>query len=84
MKTRNYLPLLTLTLLYSILISCTSSSNSPKEGFIDVKGGKVWYRINGTGNKPAWIQAPGLHRAPRHGGNPPRDAGGRGGSALRP
>lgn len=28
------------------------------------------------------IQAPGVHRAPRHGGNPPCDAGGRGGPAL--
>ena len=61
MKTRNYLPLLILTLMYSLLISCTSSTSSPKEGFIDVKGGKVWYRINGTGNKPALLL---LHGGP--------------------
>jgi len=28
-----------------------ASTPIPKEGFINVKGGKVWYRINGTGNK---------------------------------
>jgi proline iminopeptidase len=61
MKTRNYLPLIILTLFYSLLISCTSSSTSPKEGFIDVKGGKVWYRINGTGTKPALVL---LHGGP--------------------
>ncbi|HYK44198.1 MAG TPA: hypothetical protein VEV83_03460, partial [Parafilimonas sp.] len=24
----------------------------PHEGFVTVKGGKVWYRIMGSGNKP--------------------------------
>jgi proline iminopeptidase len=34
------------TFQYSI-----ASAPIPKEGFINVKGGKVWYRINGTANK---------------------------------
>jgi hypothetical protein len=61
MKTKIFLPFLILIFFYSLLISCSSSSNSPKEGFIDVKGGKVWYRINGTGNKPALLL---LHGGP--------------------
>ena len=31
--------------------NCYASVPIIKEGFINVKGGKVWYRINGTGNK---------------------------------
>ena len=30
--------------------SCSTSSKS-KEGFIDVEGGKIWYRIDGEGDK---------------------------------
>ena len=61
MKIKYFLPLLILTFFYGLLISCSSSSTSPKEGFIDVKGGKVWYRINGTGTKPALLL---LHGGP--------------------
>ena len=61
MKTKIFLPFLILTFFYSLLISCSSGSTSPKEGFIDVKGGKIWYRINGTGNKPALLL---LHGGP--------------------
>ena len=61
MKTKIFLPFLILTFFYSLLISCSSSSTSPKEGFIDVKGGKIWYRINGTGTKPALVL---LHGGP--------------------
>jgi proline iminopeptidase len=61
MKTKNFIPLLILTFFYCLFISCTSDTSSPKEGFIDVKGGKVWYRINGTGSKPAILL---LHGGP--------------------
>ena len=61
MKTKIFLPFLILTFFYSLFISCSSSSTSPKEGFIDVKGGKIWYRINGTGTKPALVL---LHGGP--------------------
>ncbi len=42
-------------------MSCSSSKNKVKEGFIEVKGGKVWYRINGEGDKPALLL---LHGGP--------------------
>jgi proline iminopeptidase len=61
MKTRNFFAVLILTFFYSLIMSCSSSSTSPKEGFIDVKGGKVWYRINGGGTKPALLL---LHGGP--------------------
>ena len=61
MKTKIFLPFLILTFFYSLLMSCSTSTTSPKEGFIDVKGGKVWYRINGTGTKPALLL---LHGGP--------------------
>jgi proline iminopeptidase len=31
--------------------SSCNSSNKSKEGFIDVEGGKIWYRIDGDGDK---------------------------------
>jgi proline iminopeptidase len=35
------------------LASCNKQKSlTPNEGFIDVTGGKVWYRINGSGTKP--------------------------------
>lgn len=38
--------------LFTLLLmnSCTNDT-PPKEGFIDVEGGKIWYRINGEGAK---------------------------------
>ena len=36
--------------LLFILNSCSSSSQ-PKEGFVEVEGGKIWYRIDGGGDK---------------------------------
>jgi len=39
-------------ILLAGLYRCNPENNlSPREGFIQVKGGKVWYRITGTGNK---------------------------------
>lgn len=35
-----------------ILEGCNTKEQAPREGFIEVTGGKVWYRINGTGSKP--------------------------------
>jgi len=37
-------------ILLVILEGCKPKQLSPQEGFIDVNGGKVWYRINGSGN----------------------------------
>ena len=36
--------------LFIMMISCTTSPR-PKEGFIEVEGGKIWYRIVGEGDK---------------------------------
>ena len=36
--------------LFFLFDSCTSSTPS-KEGFIEVEGGKIWYRIDGEGDK---------------------------------
>lgn len=39
------------TILLFTLESCTTKELTPGEGYIEVAGGKVWYRINGEGNK---------------------------------
>jgi len=38
-------------LLICLLIGCNKRALTPGEGYIDVDGGKVWYRINGSGTK---------------------------------
>lgn len=38
-------------LLLFITTGCQPKKEIPAEGFIDVPGGKVWYRITGNGNK---------------------------------
>ncbi len=38
------------TLLTIFLIGCTDAGLSPGEGYVDVEGGRVWYRIVGSGN----------------------------------
>ena len=39
-----------ITVLFSIIITVVSAQLFPHEGFINVTGGKVWYRIVGSGN----------------------------------
>lgn len=53
-------------ILFSIVFSiyflgCQSQSLSPREGYIDVTGGKVWFRIVGSGDKTPLIL---LHGGP--------------------
>ena len=51
-----------LLLLSVVLITCTpKNSLTPREGFIEVTGGKVWYRIVGEGNQTPIIL---LHGGP--------------------
>lgn len=38
-------------LLTMVLMNSCSTSTPPKEGFVEVEGGKIWYRINGEGDK---------------------------------
>lgn len=53
---------LTLTILTALLFSCSQTNNLKQgEGFIDVKGGKVWYKVVGEGNKTPIIM---LHGGP--------------------
>lgn len=50
--------LFALLMIYS---SCSTKKEIPSEGFVEVEGGKVWYRINGEGeNTPVLI----LHGGP--------------------
>lgn len=37
--------------LLFLLTSCKTKELTPGEGFIEVTGGKIWYRINGAGSK---------------------------------
>ena len=44
--------LLSSLLILLLITGCTTKPNlQPGEGYVQIKGGKVWYRIVGTGNK---------------------------------
>ena len=45
----------------TLLLNACTSSSQPKEGFVEVEGGKIWYRINGEGDKTPVIL---LHGGP--------------------
>jgi len=51
MKLKFLIVLATGILLLSALESCQTKTLTPGEGYIEVTGGNVWYRINGKGNK---------------------------------
>lgn len=51
MKLKLSLFLASAAFLLFTLDSCQTKKLKPGEGYIDVTGGKVWYRINGEGNK---------------------------------
>ena len=51
MKFKLTILLLLGALLIFILNGCNTKEITAKEGFIEVDGGKIWYRINGGGNK---------------------------------
>lgn len=38
-------------ILFLLLLGCQTQRTAPVEGYIDVAGGRVWYRIYGNGNK---------------------------------
>ncbi|HEY6192738.1 MAG TPA: proline iminopeptidase-family hydrolase [Bacteroidota bacterium] len=48
------------------LPSCHSQDLTPREGFIDVPGGRVWYRIAGTGNRTPLLLLHGGPGAPSY------------------
>lgn len=48
---KSYLCVIFTITLQCLLVSCQSNNLRPGEGFIDVTGGKVWYKIVSEGNK---------------------------------
>jgi proline iminopeptidase len=42
--------LISLVIFIALFVGCKPKQFTPHEGFIDVTGGKVWYRVNGSGN----------------------------------
>jgi hypothetical protein len=43
------LRILTLGIVAVFLSACTDAGLTPREGYIDVEGGKVWFEIVGSG-----------------------------------
>ena len=53
MKIKNFFPgllYILCPLALFLIIGCSNKKEIPAEGFVKVKGGKVWYRINGERN----------------------------------
>lgn len=50
MKFKLFISVLSIAVLMAIIESCTTKNLAPREGYIEVTGGKIWYRINGSGN----------------------------------
>lgn len=62
--------LISTTLLILILSSCADTRLSPGEGFIEVEGGRVWYRIVGSGDATPLLLLHGGPGAPSYYLNP--------------
>ncbi len=61
---------ITVGLLIAALSACADKGLSPGEGFIDVEGGRVWYRIVGSGNETPLLLLHGGPGAPSYYLNP--------------
>lgn len=61
MKIKLYCFLLSIVIIFFMLEGCKSEGITPNEGYIEVTGGKVWYRIFGEGNKTPMLV---LHGGP--------------------
>ena len=59
-----------LCLLVFVLAACADSGLEPAEGFVDVEGGRVWYRIVGSGDETPLLLLHGGPGAPSHYLNP--------------
>jgi len=57
-------------ILTATLSACTDKGLTPGEGYIDVEGGKVWYRIAGSGSKTPLLLLHGGPGAPSYYLNP--------------
>ncbi len=49
-----------------VLSACADKGLSPSEGYVDVEGGRVWYRIVGSGNKTPLLLLHGGPGAPSY------------------
>lgn len=58
---KSHILVLATVILFFILESCKKEGLTPHEGFVEVNGGKVWYRIYGQGNKTPMLV---LHGGP--------------------
>lgn len=69
-KEADMMRLISTSLLMFILSSCADTGLSPGEGFIDVEGGRVWYRIVGSGHATPLLLLHGGPGAPSYYLNP--------------
>ena len=53
------LRIITVGLLMVVFSACADKGLSPSEGYVDVEGGRVWYRIVGSGNETPLHGGPG-------------------------
>jgi len=53
-------------LVAAFLLACTDTGLTPKEGYIEVEGGKVWYQVAGSGNAVPLLLLHGGPGAPSH------------------
>ncbi len=60
------LRIITVGLLMVVLSACADKGLSPSEGYVDVEGGRVWYRIVGSGNKTPLLLLHGGPGAPSY------------------
>lgn len=58
--------IIAVSLLAVFLFACTDTGLSPKEGYIEVEGGRVWYQIVGSGNATPLLLLHGGPGAPSH------------------
>ncbi len=61
---------ITVGLLLVVVSACADKGLSPGEGFIDVEGGRVWYKIVGSGNETPLLLLHGGPGAPSYYLNP--------------
>jgi len=61
---------ITVGLLFMVLSACTDTGLSPGEGYIAVEGGRIWYRIVGSGNETPLLLLHGGPGAPSYYLNP--------------
>ena len=64
------LRIITIGLLMVVLSACADKGLSPSEGYVDVEGGRVWYRIVGSGNETPLLLLHGGPGAPSYYLNP--------------